>query len=124
MRHEFVEIAGFAVVTSKYIRDLEGNIVWTIGRPRGSKSYYLDSRFKVETVEDGNFDGFRFRLSACTGFLFFPVPSLGRFAWFKELLRSTAHFSVGLQQVTDRGIVEGLQRELQKSRLVQGGEFA
>lgn len=119
MRYEFHQVNSFAVLTDKRYRDLEGSVVWCVGRLGGTSEYYLDARFRIERVDEGPFQGFRFRVSASTGFLFFPADRIDTLSWFQRLRRKTANF-VGLQSLRDPTLRAALEYQYEVARYIQG----
>jgi hypothetical protein len=119
MGYEFYTVEDFAVVTDSKARDLVGAVVWCVGRLRGTAEYYLDARFRIESVRVGNFQGFTKRVSASDGLLFFPVERIDTLPWFPRLRLKTANF-IGLQSILDPVVLGELQYCYEVARYIQG----
>ncbi len=99
----------FGIVTDKFFRSLVGATVWLVtgkGRPR---HYYLCSTFTVDKVERDNAGRFRNRVSGSVGQDLDPFVEIGEMPWFPELLKVTGNFGLGLQPITNKTIIRGLQ---------------
>ncbi len=99
----------FGIVTDKFFTSLVGSTVWLLtgkGRPR---LYYLCSTFTVDKVERDNAGRFRNRVSGCVGRDLDPFVEIGETPWFPELLKATGNFGLGLQPITNKAIIRGLQ---------------
>jgi hypothetical protein len=109
MGYEFFECQGFAVSTNKWLRDMEGDIVWVIGRLGGTQRYFLDCRFRISRYENAADDSeFDYVVSGTDGIVFFPTPEITRLPWFTRLMQITSRLSVGLQAVNDPEVLSGL----------------
>jgi hypothetical protein len=120
MGYEFFECEGFSVLTNKWVRYIEGDIVWVIGRLGGTRRFFLDCRFRADRY--GNTDGhpdFDYIVSGKEGIVFFPTPEVTRARWFKHLLTITSDLSVGLQAMHDPVVLEGLHEEYRSTLAVQ-----
>lgn len=86
-----------------------------------AKQFFLDSRFRVECVTEGDWDGFRYRISASRGTLISPPIRVDSFLWFEMLYRQTAGFSTGFQVVLDPTILAGLATTLGSVQSIETG---
>ena len=94
--------------TDKPVNHLVGNVVWFIVGDGGSpKQYALGSVFVVSEIGETTEGGFS-RFARGAGHIFEPMPRLNDLAWFSGLFKTTAHFSLGLQEVKDQQIVSAL----------------
>jgi hypothetical protein len=87
-----------------------GATVWLVtskGRPR---HYYLCSTFTVDNVERDNAGRFRNRVSGSVGRDLDPFVEIGETPWFPELLKATGNFGLGLQPISNKEIIDGLQK--------------
>jgi hypothetical protein len=100
----------FGIVTDKFFRSLVGATVWLVtskGRPR---HYYLCSIFTIDKVERDNAGRFRNRVSGSVGRDLDPFVEIGEMPWFPELLKATGNFGLGLQPISNKEIIDGLQK--------------
>ena len=107
--YDFRDVAGFHVLTRKKIRDLEGDVVWLIGRDSSGSDYYLVFRFRIERVWTS--EGW-IHLAARKGDRFSPPRRISGKPWFlryKDAIRGLSH---GLQRVKDDIVLRGLKEEL------------
>jgi len=96
------------VDTKKPVAQLIGEYVWFIeGLGSAPKEYFLSSLFVVTDTGPSASDAFRNEASG-PGHTFVPPPRLNDLSWFQELFRSVAHFSTGLQEVTEPRLIEEL----------------
>lgn len=123
MGYEFYECDGFSVVFGKHLRDLTGDVVWVIGRPWGTRRYFLDSRFRVERMAPSDHPEFGTEASAGDGFLFFPPAEVTRRPWFRRWCELTGHMSTGIQRVKDTVVLEGLRKEYETAKAIQTAEL-
>lgn len=120
MGYEFFECEGFSVLTNKWVRYIEGDTVWVIGRLGETKRFFLDCRFRVDRFANtDNHPEFDYVVSGQNGIVFFPTPEITRARWFKQLLTITSDLSVGLQAIHDSIVLEGLAREYQSTLAIQ-----
>jgi hypothetical protein len=73
-------------VTNKCSRCKEGDTVWFIqglGKPR---RYFLEGNFVVNKIEQGQFEGFRYRMSG-PGKDFDTQATLNNLPWFPHFLK-------------------------------------
>lgn len=120
MGYEFFECEGFSVLTNKWVRYIERDIVWVIGPLRGTRRFFLDCRFRVDRFANtDNHPAFDYVASGQDGIVFFPTPEITRARWFEHLLTITSDFSVGLQAMHDPEVLERLSREYQNTLAIQ-----
>lgn len=101
----------FAIVTNKDFESIVGSTVWLVTRkgPRPYR-YFLCSSFIVDEVERGNRGRFKNRAVGSEGRD--CDIEIGNQPWFPELLRVTGNFGLGLQPISNRAVIEGLQEFL------------
>lgn len=87
---------GYAIFSNKSIRHLQGQRVWLIsGAGAKKKSFYLESTFVVDLVEEGapsvakGVDGTRFDP---------PIPLTG-LPWFEDFKQRQQNFSLGVREI-------------------------
>jgi hypothetical protein len=87
---------------------LDGNFIWFIESDSESpKGYFLVSVFRVAGTGDTG-DTPLEHFASGPGYLFPERVRLNDLEWFRELFRKTAHFSLGVPEVTDQAIIAGL----------------
>lgn len=99
------------LLTDRPVEQLRGNVVWFIvGEGAPPKRYSLGSVFVVEKTGDAGDRGFRFYAKGSdeNGHAFEPEPALNDLVWFPDFFRSTAHFSLGVQEIKDPRFIDAL----------------
>lgn len=94
------------VLTNKPVQHIIGNMVWVVTF-KERHNYALASVFQVADSSDTNEGGFKHRVSG-KGHPFRPWREIKDFEWFPTLLKVTGNFGLGLQEVTERSVIEGL----------------
>jgi hypothetical protein len=107
--YDFRDIDHFHVLTNKSTRDLEGDVVWLIGRSWSGLAYYLVSRFRVEQVWAS--EGW-IHLSGSKGHQFSPPRRVTKKPWFVHYKDAMHGLSHGLQHVKNEIVLRGLETEL------------
>lgn len=98
------------LLTNKHVNNLLLNTVWFItGEGAGTRHYSLGSVFCVAEVGEATEDGFK-RFASRPGHVFAPPVPVKDMEWFPEVLRSTGHFGLGVQEVKDEAVIVGLTR--------------
>lgn len=100
----------FRIVTDKFFKSLVGGTVWLVTSKRGPRRYYLCSSFVVDEVERDSEGRFRNRATGSRGRDFVPFVEIGNEPWFPELLKKTGNFGLGLLPISDKAIIQGLQK--------------
>jgi hypothetical protein len=103
------EITEFSIVTNKPVSDIEGDRVWLItgeGRPR---RFYLVAWFIADEAERWSGPRFGIRVFGEDGQFCDPMVELNSRDWFPDFKRSQGNFAFGLQRITNKRFVEGLE---------------
>jgi hypothetical protein len=95
----------FAIYANKSIRHLQGQRVWLISGESSAKkkvngqtltkSYFLESSFIVDTIEEGSPNV----ASGREGIRFDPALALSGMPWFDDFKRSQQNFSLGVREI-------------------------
>jgi len=107
--NRFRPSATFGIVTNKRAGLVEGDVVWLVtgeGRPR---RYFLCETFVAEKITSRSSGHFRYRISGSDGKALYPLRVDKASSWFQELLRVTGNFRYGLQRISNKEIIRGLQ---------------
>ncbi len=99
----------FSIFSDKFFRSLVGATVWLVTGKGQPRHYYLCSTFTVDRVERDNAGRFRNRVSGSVGQDLDPFVEIGEMSWFPELLKVTGNFGLGLQPITNKTIIRGLE---------------
>ena len=98
------------LLTNKPVQPLIQNVVWFVtGEGSGPRRYALGSVFRVTEVGDANEEGFKHRASG-PGHVFRPPVPINEMEWFTEVLRTTGHFGLGVQEAKADAVIAGLSR--------------
>lgn len=104
-----------SVVTSKpVVKNTEGHIIWLIqgSGSKSPKSYFLSSRFVVETVEEYDGEDFKYRAQGRgVKFETHSIP-LNDLPWFSKLKKFTGNFGLGLCEIKDPELIQSLEQLL------------
>lgn len=96
------------LLTNKHVNHLCHNMIWFVtGEGLGARQYSLGSVFNVAEVGHAAEEGFK-RFATGPGHVFEPPVPIGESLWFPEVLRSTGHFGLGVQEVKDEAVIVGL----------------
>ena len=95
------------LLTNKSINNLHQQTVWFVIGEGSVRQYSLGSVFRVAEVGDASEEGFK-RFASGPGHVFDPPITIKDMPWFPEILRSTARFSLGVQEVKDEAVITGL----------------
>ncbi len=99
----------FSIFSDKFFRSLVGATVWLVTGKGQPRHYYLCSTFTVDRVEGDNAGRLRNRVSGSVGQDLDPFVEIGEMSWFPELLKMTGNFGLGLQPITNKTIIRGLE---------------
>lgn len=98
------------LLTNKHVKHLLQNMVWFVtGEGSGARQYSLGSVFNVAEVGDNVEEGFK-RFAAGPGHIFEPPIPIKEMPWFPEVLRTTGHFGLGVQEIKDEAVIAGLMQ--------------
>lgn len=96
------------LVTNKPARHLIQNVVWFIvGEGARPRKFYLGSVFLVDQVGEAEEESFQW-FAAGPGHLFRPPVSLNERAWFPDLKKAVANFSLGVLEIRDEHFIDEL----------------
>lgn len=101
--------ATFGIVTDKRAELLEGDVVWLMTGESRPRQYFLCETFVVEKIASQSRGNFRYRISGSDGKSLYPLQVDKASSWFQELLRVTGNFRYGLQRISNKEIIRGLQ---------------
>ncbi len=108
MGRELHEGEPLRLVTNKPVERLLGNVVWFVtGSGTGTRQFALGSVFRVTEVGEADHAGFKWSASG-DGHVFQPPIPIRECEWFPELLKTTGHFGLGVQEVKQEAIIAGL----------------
>jgi len=68
------------------------------------------NHFAVEKISPQSVGRFKYRVSSLDGEPLYPLKIDKTSSWFRDLLRITGNFRYGLQPISSKAIIEGLQR--------------
>lgn len=98
----------FRVLTKTSTDRLVDNLVWFIESDRESpKGYYLSSVFRVCTTGNTGDTPLQ-HFASGTGHEFSQPIRINELDWFGELFRKTAHFSLGVPEISDMATMDAL----------------
>lgn len=101
----------FSVYTSKCLGEVIGDTVWVIaGEEDGGRKYRLSSWFVIDSIEPSNKAAFGSTLRGIRGGAIDPKPILNDLAWFPDFFKKMAHFSLGVQEIKQSGVVDALKK--------------
>jgi hypothetical protein len=101
--------SGFGVLTNKFIEPVHGDSVWLVtgsGKPR---RYSLCSWFVVSGVRSVDGGIFRKQVLGSEGRDFKPFIPLDTMPWFRELLKKSGNFGLGLHRIKSKAVIECLE---------------
>jgi len=98
------------IVTNKSVKEIIGSRVWLITGEGTPRTYFLRSWFIVDAALSGTEHGFKTKLIGKECRIFDPMVMLSDQDWFEEFKRTQGNFSLGLQVITDRNSILGLER--------------
>jgi hypothetical protein len=100
------------ILTKKSVKEKEiiGSRVWLITGEGTPRTYFLRSWFIVDAALSGTDHGFKTKLIGKECRIFDPMVILSEQGWFREFKRRQGNFSLGLQVITDRNSILGLER--------------
>ena len=88
-----------------------GDLIWIVtGSGKSPKRYSLTSWFIVSHVEPADNSRFRLTVRGTEGGALNPTPILNDLPWFAGFFRRMAHFSLGLQEITDPIVIRSMRR--------------
>ena len=112
-----------SIVTNKNFSDnILGSKIWLItgvGRPR---KYYIAARFVAGKIERGEDEDWVTRITGHNGKRFKPIISINDCTWLRDFVRKMGNFAFGMQAITDKKIIKGLEDVSKKaSKSIRGG---
>ena len=93
--------------TKKPVSHLVGNTVWVVSFAGTQRDYALVGCFQVTEAGDATEGGFKHSVAG-NGPTFRPWIRVKDRVWFPRLLQVTGNFGLGLSEVKDRSVIEGL----------------
>jgi hypothetical protein len=112
MDHNRDEAAGFVAITRKGMKNLVGETIWVIEGRDTPKRFHLTQRFIAERVEEDHHSAGLFVISGSHGTRYLNEPELNELTWFPAFRKAMGNFSVGIQPVSDRKLVNALKKVL------------
>jgi hypothetical protein len=106
--------SGYGIVTSKNWPRIIGHRVWLVRGKDNPRKYHLAETFIVQrfcaTVDDGRFSYYAESDDGRKGQKKFrPIIEIGGEDWFPALFKAAGRFGLGLQCITNRTVITGLQ---------------
>lgn len=96
------------ILTRKPVKVLVNNVVWiVVGESTPSLEFLLGSVFVVNDIGEavgGEFTSF----ARGPGYVFDPPVPIREFEWFPSLFKAVGHFGLGVQEVKDNSVIDGL----------------
>ena len=105
--YDITEIEPSDAYNSRFFSQLIGSRIWVVGGEGHPCTYYLGSTFICDRVDQEQY-GFKFKTQEPEGRIFGRKLILNGLPWFDNLRRSMRNFAVGLIEIKDRFVIEGL----------------
>ena len=116
-------VDGFNILTNKNVPSVLGSRVWLLTGEGAPRTYYLRGHFTATRRSRSDEAGFAWLVegSRTSGF---KLPRrrwviLNDEPWFRDFRRSQGNFALGLQSITDRRYIKGLEKALRTGRLYE-----
>ncbi|HUP77181.1 MAG TPA: hypothetical protein VM260_01380 [Pirellula sp.] len=114
--YEYSGANPFSLVTSKSIKNIEGNRVWSISGHGNPREYWLRETWIADEVgeeEDGG--DFTRYVKGTEGYCFLPPVHLNVLPWFRDFVESRVNFSIGFGAMQE-AFVEKFESLLESHR--------
>ena len=93
----------FSLVTSKSIKNIEGNRVWTISGHGSPREYWLRDTWIADESGETEIDGgFSKYIRGTDGYCFLPPVHLNAIPWFRDFVESRVNFSIGFSAMQEK----------------------
>ncbi|MCE2900737.1 MAG: hypothetical protein ACK6DP_20300 [Gemmatimonas sp.] len=106
---DFTTVKTFGALSTKRVRDIEGDMAWMIGRKQDTSDFYLFGRFRVAAQRQDPANAASFHVSGTNGYWFKSPVLLNDLPWFADMKRKAAGSTAGFHAVNDEDVLDGLR---------------